>query len=89
VLVRKAHEIGLAGATVLRGVESFGAGSRAIHTAKILRLWENLPIIVEIVDTEETINGFVKTAGELLEQPACGGLITEEQAHIITYRAGK
>jgi hypothetical protein len=41
VLVRKAHELGLAGATVLRGVESFGAGSRAIHTAKILRLSEN------------------------------------------------
>jgi len=89
VLVRKAREMGLAGATVLRGVESFGAGSRVIHTAKILRLSEDLPIIVEIVDTVEKIDGFVKVAGELMEKAACGGLITEERAHIISYRAGK
>jgi hypothetical protein len=87
-LVLKARELGLAGATVLRGVESYGAGSR-IHTAKILRLSEDLPIVVEIVDTEEKIDSFVRVAGELLEQAGCGGLITEERAHIIHYTPGK
>jgi len=52
-------------------------------------LSEDLPIIVEIVDTEEKIDGFVKIADQLMEEAACGGLITEERAHIITYRAGK
>lgn len=86
-LVVKARELGLAGATVLRGIESFGAGSR-IHTARILRLSEDLPIVVEIVDTEEKINSFVRVAGEMLEQAGCGGLITEERAHIIRYTPG-
>jgi len=87
-LVVKARELGLAGATVLRGVESYGAASR-IHTAKLLRLSEDLPIVVEIVDTEEKIDSFVRVAGELLEQAGCGGLITEERAHIIHYTPGK
>ena len=87
-LVLKARELGLAGATVLRGVESFGAASR-IHTAKILRLSEDLPMIVEIVDTEDKINGFTKVAGEMLEASGSGGLITEERAHIIFYSHGK
>jgi hypothetical protein len=88
VLVLKARELGLAGATVLRGVESYGAGSR-IHTAKILRLSEDLPLIIEIVDTEEKIDSFIRVAGEMLEQVGCGGLITEERAHIIHYTPGK
>lgn len=87
-IVMKAREVGLAGATVLRGVESYGAGSR-IHTAKILRLSEDLPMIVEIVDTEEKIDNFIRIAGEMLEQAGCGGLITEERAHIIHYTPGQ
>jgi hypothetical protein len=87
-LVVKARELGLAGATVLRGVESYGAASR-IHTAKLLRLSEDLPIVVEVVDTEERIASFVKVAGQLLEHAGCGGLITEERAHIIRYTHGK
>ena len=87
-IVLKAREIGMAGATVLRGVESFGARSR-IHTAKILRLSEDLPIIVEIVDTAEKIDRFIATAGEILEEAGSGGLITEERAHIIHYTPGK
>lgn len=87
-LVLKARELGLAGATVLRGVESYGAGSQ-IHTAKILRLSEDLPIVVEIVETEETIDRFIRVAGDMLEQAGCGGLITEERAHIIRYSPGK
>jgi hypothetical protein len=88
VMVHRAREIGMAGATVLRGVESYGAGSR-IHTAKILRLSEDLPFIVELVDTEEKIDQFVAVAGDLLEQAGCGGLITEERAHVIHYTPGK
>ncbi len=88
VLVLKAREMGMAGATVLRGIEGFGAGSR-IHTAKILRLSEDLPLIVEVVDTEEKIDRFVRIAGELIEQVGCGALITEERAHIIHYSPGK
>lgn len=86
--VLKARELGLAGATVLRGVEGYGAGSR-IHTAKILRLSEDLPVIIEIVDTEEKVDSFVSVAGEMLEKAGCGGLITEERAHIIHYTPGK
>lgn len=86
--VVKAREMGLAGATVLRGVQSFGAGSR-IHTAKILRLSEDLPLIVEIVDTEEKIHEFIIVAGTMFEQAGCGGLITEERAHVIHYTPGK
>jgi uncharacterized protein len=87
-LVLKAREMGLAGATVLRGIESFGARSH-LHTAKILRLSEDLPLIVEIVDTEEKIDGFVKVVCEILDRAGCGGLITEERAHVIHYSAGK
>ena len=52
IIVREARKEGLAGATVLRGVEGFGADSRVIHTAKILRLSEDLPIVVELIDNE-------------------------------------
>jgi PII-like signaling protein len=88
VFVRRAREMDMAGATVIRGIESFGAGS-LIHTAKILRLSEDLPLIVEIVDTEQKIDEFVQVAGDLLDQAGCGGLITEERAHVIWYRQGK
>ena len=88
VIVLKARELGLAGATVLRGVESYGAASR-IHTAKILRLSEDLPIVIEIVDSAEKIDSFTRVAGEMLEQAGCGGLITEERAHIVHYTPGK
>ena len=88
VFVHKAREMGLAGATVFRGVESFGAGSM-IHTAKILRLSEDLPLVIEIVDSEEKIDSFVGVVSELMERAGCGGLVTEERAHIIHYSAGK
>jgi PII-like signaling protein len=88
-LVLKAREIGMAGATVLRGIEGFGADSRIIHTAKLLRLSEDLPIVIELVDTEEKIERFVKLASELLERAGSGGMITDERAHIIHYRQGR
>lgn len=88
-IVRQAKARGLAGATVLRGVEGFGANSRTIHTAKILRLSEDLPIVVEIVDTEESITAFIAEVDTLFETAGCGGMMTVEKAHIIRYAAGK
>jgi hypothetical protein len=88
-IVVKAREMGLAGATVLRGVQGFGAGSRAIHTAKILRLSEDLPIIVEIVDTEDKIKSFLPAVDTMLESAGCGAMVTVEKADIIKYTHGK
>ena len=74
----------LAGATVLRGPMGFGASSR-IHTAKILQLSMDLPLVVEIVDTEERINGFLSVLDEMMK----GGLVTLEKARVIRYSADK
>ncbi len=87
--VLKARAMGLAGATVLRGIEGFGARSRVMHTAKILRLSEDLPIVIEVVDTAEKIDDFMKVAGEMMEQAGCGGMITEERAHVVHYTSGR
>jgi PII-like signaling protein len=89
VIVVKARELGLAGATVLRGIEGFGADSRVIHTAKVLRLSEDLPIVVEIVDTEEKIKSFLQVVDDLFEQVGCGSMVTIERADIIRYSPGK
>jgi len=83
-IVRKAREQGLAGATVLRGLEGFGAQSR-LHTAKILRLSSDLPVIVEIVDTEEKIETFLPLIDEAIDE----GLATVEKVEIRFYRSGK
>jgi len=83
-IVRKARESGLAGATVIRGLEGFGAHSR-LHTAKILRLSEDLPIIIEIVDTLEKIEDFIPQIDEAIEE----GLATVEDVDIRFYRSGK
>lgn len=81
-IVLKAREKGLAGATVLRGPMGFGASSH-LHTAKILRLSEDLPMIIEIVDTEEKIQSFLPE----LETMVLEGLITLEAIEVIRYRA--
>lgn len=82
-IVQEARQRGLAGATVFRGFEGFGARSR-IHTARILRLSEDLPIVVEIVDTEEKIQAFLPALDEMVKE----GLATVEKATVIFYRAG-
>lgn len=82
-LVLKAREAGLAGATVLRGIEGFGAHSR-LHTAKILRLSEDLPIVVEIVDSLEKIEAFLPTVDHAIVE----GLATLERVNVRFYRAG-
>ena len=87
--VLTARKMGLAGATVLRGIEGFGAKSRVMHTAKILRLSEDLPVVIELVDAAEKIDEFIEVAGKMLEQAGCGGMITEERAHIIRYTSGR
>ncbi len=83
-IVSRAREAGLAGATVLRGLMGFGAASR-IHTAKVLRLSEDLPIVVEIVDRSERIAEFLP----VLDEMVVDGLVTLERAQVITYRAQK
>ncbi len=81
-IVFKARELNLAGATVIRGVMGFGAHSR-LHTAKLLRLSEDLPIVIEIVDTEENIKKILPYLDEVVEE----GLITLERVKVIKYRA--
>lgn len=88
-IVIAAKEKGLAGATVIRGVMGFGADSRIIHTAKILRLSEDLPIVIEIVDTEEKIRDFLPRVEEMIETSGCGAMITLEKAKILRYSHGK
>ncbi len=82
-IVLKAREMHLAGATVLRGPMGFGKSSR-LHTAKILRLSEDLPLVIEIVDSEEKIQSFLP----VLDKMMGGGLLTMEKVRVIEYRAG-
>ncbi len=83
-IVTEARQRGMAGATVVRGLMGFGAHSR-LHTAKILRLSEDLPIVVEIVDTPEKIADFLPKLDEMIGE----GLVTLERVRIITYRHEK
>jgi PII-like signaling protein len=83
-IVLKAREMHLAGATVLRGPMGFGKSSR-LHTAKILRLSADLPLVIEIVDSDEKIQAFLP----VLDQMMGGGLLTLEKVKVIDYRAGK
>ena len=81
-IVLKAREVHLAGATVLRGPMGYGKSSR-LHTAKILRLSMDLPLVIEIVDTEEKIQAFLPVLDEMMK----GGLVTLEKVRVIDYRA--
>ena len=81
-IVLKAREMHLAGATVLRGPMGFGKSSR-LHTAKILRLSMDLPLVIEIVDSEEKIQQFLPSLDQMMK----GGLVTLEKARVIDYRA--
>jgi uncharacterized protein len=80
-IVLEARKAGIAGATVLRGVEGFGANSR-IHTTKILRLSEDLPMVIEIVDTPERIQAILPVLDRMVGE----GLVTLERVQIIAYR---
>ncbi len=80
-IVKKAREHHMAGATVLRGMEGFGAHSR-MHSAKILRLSQDLPIVIELVDTPEKIESFIPIVDPAIEE----GLMTTEKVHVRFYR---
>lgn len=81
-IVERVREAGLAGATVLHGIEGFGTHSR-IHTTRILRLSEDLPVIVEIVDRPDRVEAILPLLDEMIAE----GLITVERVQIIAYRA--
>ena len=83
-IVLAAREQHLAGATVLRGPMGFGKASR-LHTAKILRLSMDLPLVIEIVDSEEKINAFLPTLDKMIG----GGLVTLEKVKVLHYRSGE
>ena len=81
-LVHRAHAAGLAGATVLRGIEGFGRSSSRIHTSRILSLSEDLPIVVVIVDEPEEIERFLEDVRELVTE----GLVTTEDVDVVLHR---
>ena len=81
-IVERVRQEGLAGATVLRGIEGFGADSR-IHTSRILRLSEDLPVVIEIVDTPEQIDRVVPILDEMVGE----GMLTLERVQIVLYRS--
>ncbi len=83
-IVLEARQRGLAGATVLRGMMGFGAHSR-LHTAKVLRLSEDLPIVVEIVDVEEKLLALLPWLDKTVDE----GLVTLEKARVVRYRSGR
>jgi PII-like signaling protein len=82
-IVQQAREKGMAGVTVLRGLEGFGAHSR-MHTARILRLSQDLPIVIELVDTPEKIEAFIPVVDPAIKE----GLMTVEKAQVRFYRSG-
>lgn len=82
-IVQKAREMGLAGATVLRGPMGFGANAR-LHTAKILQLSTDLPLVVEVVDAEEKVRALVDAIGPMMD----AGLVTLEKVTVIRYGDG-
>jgi PII-like signaling protein len=81
-IVLRLRELGLAGATVVRGIEGFGRNAH-LHTAKILRLSEDLPIVIDVVDTEERIRGVLPEIDAMVGD----GLITLEPVEVVAYRA--
>ncbi len=80
-IVHLFREAGLAGATVLRGVEGFGASSR-LHTTRLLQLSQDLPLVIEVVDTEEHIASVLPRLDEMVSE----GMMTLERVHVISYR---
>jgi uncharacterized protein len=83
-IVRRIREEGIAGATVLRGIEGFGASSR-LHTSRVLRLSEDLPLVIEIVDSDERIEALLPILDEMVVE----GMVTIEKVQILAYRAAK
>lgn len=87
-IVLEARKAELAGATVFKGIMGFGSNS-VIHTTKILRLSDDLPLIIEIVDEVDKIENFLPLLHNIFEEANCGGLITMEKVEIIKYISSK
>lgn len=83
-IVRRLREEGIAGATVIRAIEGYGAKSH-LHTTRILRLSEDLPLVIEVVDRAENIERVLP----MLDEMVADGLVTLERVNVITYRAGR
>jgi len=83
-IIERVREEGLAGATVIRGIEGFGADSR-LHTSRILRLSEDLPVVIEIVDTPERIDRVVPILDEMVGE----GMLTLERVQVVSYRSSE
>jgi uncharacterized protein len=84
-IVYRMREERIAGVTVFRGIEGFGAHSQVIHTANILRFSSDLPILVEIVDKEEEVTHAIQIIEAMVEESKCGILITLENTEVIRY----
>jgi PII-like signaling protein len=89
VILNRVREMGLAGCTVLRGLEGFGANSRTVHTARLLRLSEDLPIVIEIADSFERISKAMQELDKIITDADCGVLMTLEKIEIVRYRPAK
>jgi uncharacterized protein len=83
-IVQTARKMGMAGATVIRGIEGFGAHSH-LHTTRILRLSEDLPLVIEVVDTAENVDRLIEVVDPMIEE----GLMTVERVHVLKYRANR
>ena len=87
-IVFEARKFGVAGATVFKGVMSFGA-SHSIHTMKIFALSSDMPVLIEIIDNIEKLDEFVKRVNELLDQSRKGGLVTFQEISVVRYQKGE
>jgi uncharacterized protein len=87
-ILLSARERGMAGATVIKGVMSFGASSR-IHIARLIEISEDLPVIIEIVDQSDKIDMFVPLVTDLFEKCGKGGLITMQKVEVLYYKPKK
>lgn len=87
-IIMLAREKGIAGATVIRGIEGYGAHSR-IHKTSFVELSDDLPIVVEIVDTEEKIEALLPEIDKMIEDSQCGAMVTVEKVDVRKYTSGK
>jgi PII-like signaling protein len=87
-IVFEARKAGLAGATVYKGIMSFGA-SHSIHTQKIFALSGDMPVSIEITDNKEKLNEFLKTVNVLMDESKKGGLVTFQEVEVLRYEVGE
>lgn len=84
-VLRRAKDQGMAGGTVIKGVLSYGSSS-ILHTSKLLDLSEDLPMVIELIDTEDKIRAFAGVVSEMFEEAGCGGIITLEASEVVYHK---